>query len=133
MTTKKPRTKDGKKPKTPTENVKMLENASGITPTTNGRDLTKLTAESTVSLHATSITPFPNIDQVKSESTNLIDESTKQLKDLMKSLTKQVTTEENLFKSVNSVNAACNCAKQISSLIRVKLDIYKEYKKKMND
>lgn len=76
-----------------------------------------------------SLTPFPNIDQVQSESTSLIDVSARQLSELMTSISATVKMEESLFKSVNHVNAACNCAKQIAALLKVKLDIYKEYKK----
>lgn len=113
----------------PTQRQLMKEPESGITHLTRGSESKKLNEETNAIPQNVSILQFPDIDHVKSESTNLIDSSTRQLNKLMKSITKTVVLEDNLFKSVTSVNAACNCAKQISSLLRVKLDIYKEYKK----
>lgn len=79
---------------------------------------------------ADSLTPFPNIDQVGSATTSLIDDSARQLHELMSSANRAAQNEENLFKTSQHINAACNCAKQIASLLRVKLDIYKSYKRK---
>ena len=107
----------------------MKEEKIGTTEIMKENYLTKLNEESKDILTDSLIMPFHDIDQVQSRSMILIDESTNQLKELMESLTKTVITEENLFKGINSANAACNCAKQISSLLRIKLDIYREYKK----
>lgn len=108
---------------------KMKDGKTGTIGITKENGLKKHSEESNVILTASSITPYPNIDEVQSPSIHLIDESTKQLKDLMNAITSNVVEEKNLFSSVNTANAACNCAKQIASLLRVKLDIYKEYKK----
>jgi hypothetical protein len=61
-----------------------------------------------------------------SRSTNLIGDSVKHLNGLMKSAAavgteKQPTPEE--------VNAACNCAKQMGSLMRLQVDLYREVRK----
>jgi len=79
-------------------------------------------------LQPSSITPFPNLDQVQSESTNLIDDTTKLLSEQMKSLAKHAKENENLFGTTQQVNAICTCAKNINALIRTKLDIFKSYK-----
>lgn len=63
-------------------------------------------------------TPF---EEARLESMNLIDESAKHLRDLMKSVTE---------KNSAGISAACNCASQIHKLIRLKLDIARAYAQK---
>lgn len=75
-----------------------------------------------------SLTPFPNIDQVQSPSTNLIDDTTRQLKELMNSVVSVAPSEHNLFQTVNAAHASAGLAKQISGLLRLKLDIFKAYR-----
>jgi len=103
---------------------------TGIVPTGPGKELKKSSGVSVEIHRMGSLTPFPNIDQVESPTTSLIDGSTRQLKELMDSCARSAVTEENLLKSINSVNAAANCAKNIQGLLKLKLDIYKAYKVK---
>lgn len=58
-----------------------------------------------------------------SRSTSLIGDSIVHLQGLMKSAAKQETP------SPQSVNAACNCAKQMTSMIRLQVDMYREVRK----
>ena len=76
-----------------------------------------------------SVTPYPNLDQVQSPSTNLIDDTTSLLSEQMKSLAKQAKENENLHSTARQVAGICDCAKSINMLLRTKLDIFKTYKK----
>jgi hypothetical protein len=116
--------------KTPTESERTPEDETGITAIGKNNALERSSAGLPETQLTDSLTPFPNIDQVASPSTNLIDGSVKQLKGLMDEICRQKVSEENLFKSVNTVNAAVNCAKQITGLLRLKLDIFKAYHSK---
>ena len=61
------------------------------------------------------------LEMVGSPEQSLINESVQQLVGLMKTATRSA-------KDKNDVSAACNCAKQITGLLRLKLDIYKASK-----
>jgi hypothetical protein len=75
-----------------------------------------------------SLTPYPNIDEAQSPSTNLIDNTTSLLSEQMHSLATYAKANENHFGTVQQVGAICNCAKNINALLRTKLDIFKAYK-----
>jgi hypothetical protein len=75
-----------------------------------------------------SLTPYPNIDEAQSPSTNLIDNTTSLLSEQMHSLATFAKANENHFGTVQQVGAICNCAKNINALLRTKLDIFKAYK-----
>lgn len=61
----------------------------------------------------------PDSEIIQSDSMNLIDESAKQLFETMKTI---------IASSPEEINAACNCAKQIQSLMRLKLDVIRTKK-----
>lgn len=74
--------------------------------------------------------PSGNSDVVKSLSTNLIDESLMQLHDLMTfvsdSLRERSSGTPVMTKGdPNAINAACNCAKQMAALMKMKLEFKK--------
>lgn len=126
---KKSLTKNGSSVVKTTSLMKEPPGEIGITVTGKGSGPRKSLVESTAIRRTGSLTPFPNIDEATSPSTNLIDDTTKQLKELMNSVSKSAVTEENLLKSSHLVSAACTCAKNIQGLLKLKLDIYKTYQK----
>lgn len=111
-------------------NTTESKNETGRLETQNSQLKTErhLSVKESPILHTDSVTPFPNLDQVNSPSTNLLDSVTRQLFEQMRDLAEATKMEENLFKSASNVQAICNCAKNINSLVRTKLDIFKAYK-----
>lgn len=61
-------------------------------------------------------------------STNLIDDSINDLRNLMGSIAANAQKDV-VARNVQAVNAACNCAKNIAQLMRLKLDVVKESRK----
>ncbi len=64
----------------------------------------------------------PTVVLVASHSMSLIDDTAEQLHGLMKNITEKKTNEP---QTTEAVLAACNCAKQIYSLMRLKMDCIK--------
>jgi len=72
--------------------------------------------------------PSGNSDEVKSLSTNLIDTSLMQLHELMTFVAasvKERTKESPMLgkNDPNAINAACNCAKQMAALMKMKIEL----------
>jgi hypothetical protein len=72
---------------------------------------------------AASLKPSENSSAETSHSMSLIDKSATHLHDLMKSVAPSQTTEPEKIKS------ACEAAKQMTQLLRLKLDILREFRK----
>lgn len=81
--------------------------------------------------HAPSVELPVTSEMAASESMNLIDDSVKHLHGLMKSVGSHLKERANTLDSRNAfvdpalVNSACNCAKQIAQLLKVKLEMKK--------
>lgn len=69
----------------------------------------------------------PNSEQGKSSQKSLIDDSITSMHLLTKHVIKKVQQADDVNPA--QVNAACNAAKQVHSLLKLKLEIYKEMKK----
>jgi hypothetical protein len=111
-----------------TENVKMQLKESGtklMSKTVEGK---KSNEESAV-IPSTGSTPLPRpAEEAKSISLSLIDESTQHLLELQRSIRAEAM-ENNLRADVGRIHAACNCAKQIASLQRLKIEAFKAMRK----
>ncbi len=73
--------------------------------------------------------PSINFDEESSRSVSSIDASVKQLRRLMESTAGGLGRIEDVRTSPQMVNAVANCAKQITGLLRLKLDVIKEYRR----
>lgn len=73
--------------------------------------------------------PPQSLDVVTSRSQSLIDESVQHLSELMRSISPKKNGDQNVQLTVQQVNAACNCAKQISQMIKLKVDFAREVRK----
>lgn len=70
---------------------------------------------------------FPDPLSVETlDSKNLIDDSVRQLHELMKSV---ATPRGDRLPDAQMINAACNCASSINNLLKLKLEVYKAMKK----
>lgn len=66
------------------------------------------------------------LSEASSISLDLIDDSTTHLHGLMKSIGADTKDPQKTQRTPEMVNAACNCAKQIHSLLRLKFDVMKK-------
>lgn len=74
--------------------------------------------------------PLPHSNGVTYQSMSLIDDSAQLLFGLMKDAAEPEKYEDGSDRvSLDGVNSAVECAKQIQSLMRLKLDVIKEFKK----
>ena len=66
-------------------------------------------------------TLLPSFEKAPSESTSLIDDSVRQLHGLMSDVRTAIKSKGTERMDPQLVNAACNCAKQISGLLKLQL------------
>jgi hypothetical protein len=121
LTDKENRSSCEKTANTDTEKTQMQTHKYGNSMQTNTEKTTTPNTARSISELPTSINTLDNTSSDKSPSTSLIDSSAQHLFDLMKSLEKNKSSTR-----VETVKAACECAKGIQSLIRLKLDMYRE-------
>lgn len=75
-----------------------------------------------------STTSLSRVEEAISNSLSLIDDSAEHLLELQRSIQGPTETEPNLRIDAQKINAACNCAKQIASLQRLKIEAFKALK-----
>lgn len=102
---------------------------SGTTVTLNPIEPKNETAAASEILPAASSSQFINSEEARSLSLNLIDDTAQHLHGLMKSVGTKNEDGLNLRIDPQKINAACNCAKNIHNLLRLKLDVLKEARK----
>ena len=100
---------------------------SGMQGTESATSLKSDDAEMPVIRRATPSVQYDNTSEATSDSLNLIDDSSKHMFGLMKSV---AIEDHERLRDPRVIHAAANCAKQIHSLIRLKFDILKELRTK---
>lgn len=79
-------------------------------------------------LPASSVETSRDLQQESLVSLNLINDSASYLFDLMKGIGREAKSQDASRINPQLINAACNCGKQITSLLRLKLDVLKASK-----
>jgi hypothetical protein len=107
------------------ENTSESSGDSGMQETGSNTALTKSAAATPEILPAESESSSSSLQKANASSLKLIDDSAKHLFGLMEGIAKDAPKPDDARRlDPQRVNAACNCAKQIHSLLKLKLDIH---------
>lgn len=122
-------TKNEKHDNAPTPNASTKSGLPGTTET----EKTTVSRNGTDAGSETQLVVSPvsekSLEEVKFQSMNLIDSSVYQLSDLIKSIIPAEIDSAQIARNAHLASAVANCAKNITGLLRLKLDVIKEYKK----
>lgn len=109
------------------ENMRTESSESG-TPATANTPFEKSPSADTAVIPSEDSTQISiDVNAARSVSMNLIDSSVQELKNLMHAAAKSAQRQDHVNPQL--VGAACNAAKQMYGLLRLKLDILKEVRK----
>lgn len=110
-----------------TQKLNAQRGENGITETSNSTELKSECEDGSEIQVADSSQPQINLDEERSRSMSLIDESANHLLGYMKSL--GTVKDRPVMADFRQINAVANLGKQIASLAKVKLDAIKEARK----
>ncbi len=111
----------------PTEKTKTEDGENGTGATMSNSEIKNAVAELTENLLEDSTVLSKTSETEKLLQMNLVDDTISDLRGLMRSLVERNQTLE--WQGVQTVNAACNTAKNITNLMRLKLDVVKEIRR----
>lgn len=127
--------KHGWSDKEETEKLNANEPENGMQRTEPSTSLTKSVGATPEILPRESSRSLLDLKEELSASMKLIDDSTRHLFDLMKSIGADQPQNPEIRKLADpqQINSACNCAKQIYGLLRLKFDVAKEVSKRSGE